>query len=208
MGARGRQALGVQRYVRMGSIFTCTLSNRDRGINSLSPLLIVSLKPRAFPLESVVFGKGASSSIQLRPGPKGISLRPRLCSGLSHCGRAPFPWSPLFAAMSLPEGPSPFSRFTWQLAPLLSSESPFWLGNKGCCHILSQIQRERTSIKIHNKVFFKSHHECKILSSPDLSERLFSVKGISRLFQHKLQAATWHQPHHQHIFSLAFQVVN
>lgn len=67
-------------------------------------------------------------------------------------GRVQFPQSPTFPAMFLPEGPSPLSWCTGLLAPLLSSESPFWLGNKRCFHMLSPMQKGRTGLKIHNKV--------------------------------------------------------
>lgn len=83
-GGPQRKALGVQRYVCMGSpLHVHSLQQRRQMCKLTVLLLIVSLKLRAFPLESVVFGKGACSSIQLRLGRKGISLSLRLCRGLS-----------------------------------------------------------------------------------------------------------------------------
>lgn len=41
--------------------------------------------------------------------------------------------------------------------------------------------REKTGVKIHNKVFFKSHHECKIPTFSHLSEKSFLVKRVSPL---------------------------
>lgn len=121
MGARMRQALGVHRYIVWALPSHALSPAEEMDVNSLS---LCSL----FLSSSVLLLWTAEARLKRNlPQPWAVQRAQLWVAGFS------FP-------MFLPEGPNPLSWCTWQLAPLLSSESPFWLGNKRCFHMLSQMQ--------------------------------------------------------------------